>query len=233
MAALFVHCCLYAYCGMVTFAAWRPFGPCTRSNSTWEPSASERKPLDWMAEKCTNTSSPPSMVMKPNPFASFNDLTLPVLRMSMNLLLLSMLSPKQRRLLDSNSDRLSRSGGCPPAPREKRAQDDQYHRDRRRDDPRRQHRRLRRPMECRVEIVVDGVERGDVIGDFARRHGILLRAQRPPHRAVRGVPLVVQGGGVGDDVVRGSGRATAYGHALGDVEWEIERQRHRADQRVG
>ena len=50
MAALLVHCCLYAYCGMVTFAAWRPLGPCTRSNSTCEPSASERKPFDWMAE---------------------------------------------------------------------------------------------------------------------------------------------------------------------------------------
>src|SRR5919205_3871156 len=93
---------------MVTFAACRPLGPCTRSNSTVDPSASERKPLDWMAEKCTNTSSPLSVVMKPKPFASLNHLTLPVLRMSMNLLLVVMLSPKQRRLLGSNSAPSSR-----------------------------------------------------------------------------------------------------------------------------
>src|SRR4029079_11396489 len=63
-----------------TFAAWRPFGPCTRSNSTVAPSASERKPLALIAEKWTNTSSPPSIVMNPKPFASLNHFTVPVLR---------------------------------------------------------------------------------------------------------------------------------------------------------
>src|SRR5437667_12226552 len=93
---------------MVTFAACRPLGPCTRSNSTVAPSASERKPLDWMAEKCTKTSSPPSMVMKPKPFASLNHLTVPVLRMCSNLLLGLLLRADQRGLLGTNSDDLAR-----------------------------------------------------------------------------------------------------------------------------
>jgi hypothetical protein len=49
-------------------------------NSTLAPSGNERKPLDWMAEKWTKTSSPVSVVMKPKPFASLNHLTFPVLR---------------------------------------------------------------------------------------------------------------------------------------------------------
>ena len=41
-----------------TFAAWKPFGPLVRSNSTVSPSFKLRYPLSWIAEKCTKTSSP-------------------------------------------------------------------------------------------------------------------------------------------------------------------------------
>src|ERR1700722_15597681 len=41
-----------------TFSACRPFGPCLTSNSTAWPSLSDLYPSDWIAEKCTNTSSP-------------------------------------------------------------------------------------------------------------------------------------------------------------------------------
>src|SRR5262245_47121962 len=65
-----------------TFAACLPLGPETRSNSTRSPSASERKPLAPMAEKCTNTSSPVSEAMKPKPLASLNHFTEPCTRPS-------------------------------------------------------------------------------------------------------------------------------------------------------
>src|SRR5258706_8977709 len=65
---------------MVTLAAWSPFGPSTTSNSTCAPSARERKPLALIALKCTKTSSPELVVMKPKPFASLNHLTVPLLR---------------------------------------------------------------------------------------------------------------------------------------------------------
>ena len=61
------------------FEACFPFGPCTISNWTFCPSFNERKPADWIAEKCAKTSSPPSSgVIKPKPFASLNHLTVPV-----------------------------------------------------------------------------------------------------------------------------------------------------------
>src|SRR4030095_6787344 len=60
-----------------TLAAWRPFGPLVTSNSTLSPSAKLLKPWAWTALKCTNTSSPFSCEMKPNPFASLNHFTLP------------------------------------------------------------------------------------------------------------------------------------------------------------
>jgi hypothetical protein len=41
-----------------TFSAWNPFGPFTTSNCTAWPSWRLRNPPDWMAEKCTKTSSP-------------------------------------------------------------------------------------------------------------------------------------------------------------------------------
>ncbi|KFJ70592.1 hypothetical protein DK45_4375 [Bordetella bronchiseptica] len=49
------------------------------SNETFWPSFRVLKPFIWMDEKCANRSSPPSSgVMKPNPFASLNHLTVPV-----------------------------------------------------------------------------------------------------------------------------------------------------------
>src|SRR5260221_203596 len=65
---------------MVTLAAWSPLGPSTTSNSTCAPSCRERKPLALMALKCTKTSSPVLVVMKPKPLASLNHLTVPLLR---------------------------------------------------------------------------------------------------------------------------------------------------------
>ena len=49
----------------VTFAAWAPLGPWTTSNSTRWPSVRVLKPSIVIAEKWTNTSSPPSRSMKP------------------------------------------------------------------------------------------------------------------------------------------------------------------------
>jgi len=42
-----------------------PLGPWLTSNDTFWPSFRVLKPLDWMAEKCTKTSSPVWRVMKP------------------------------------------------------------------------------------------------------------------------------------------------------------------------
>src|SRR5256885_8129472 len=60
-----------------TFPAWNPFGPFSRSNSTISPSFKVRYPFSWMAEKCTNTSSPVDRWMKPNPLAPLNHFTVP------------------------------------------------------------------------------------------------------------------------------------------------------------
>src|SRR6266513_5106949 len=65
---------------LVTSAAWGPFCPCTTSNSTLSPSASDLKPLPPIALKWTKTSGPPSREMNPNPLASLNHLTVPVMR---------------------------------------------------------------------------------------------------------------------------------------------------------
>src|SRR5690554_1718430 len=60
------------------FAACLPFVQVTWFNATFWFSASDLKPLPWIAEKCANTSSPPSAgVMKPKPLASLNHLTVP------------------------------------------------------------------------------------------------------------------------------------------------------------
>src|SRR5437667_3649083 len=53
--------------------------PSSTSNSPTCPSASVLKPSIWMAEKCTNTSSPPSCSMKPYPLASLNHFTFPLI----------------------------------------------------------------------------------------------------------------------------------------------------------
>ena len=60
--------------------AWfLPLFPTVTSKVTFWPSCSDLKPLALIAEKCANKSSPPaSGVMKPNPFASLNHLTVPV-----------------------------------------------------------------------------------------------------------------------------------------------------------
>src|SRR6266700_789676 len=60
-----------------TFSAWKPFGPLVTSNSTVWPSCRLRKPPAWMAEKCTNTSSPDWRLIKPKPLASLNHFTVP------------------------------------------------------------------------------------------------------------------------------------------------------------
>src|SRR5207244_6592913 len=60
-----------------TLAACKPLGPRVTSNSTSSPSARLLKPCAAMALKWTNTSSPPSWVMNPKPFASLNHFTRP------------------------------------------------------------------------------------------------------------------------------------------------------------
>ena len=56
-----------------------PSDPAVTSNRTFWPSLSVLNPCMLIAEKCANRSSPPpSGVMKPNPFASLNHLTVPV-----------------------------------------------------------------------------------------------------------------------------------------------------------
>src|SRR5436190_1231605 len=61
-----------------TFMACSPLSPVFTSNSTACPSASVLKPSIWIAEKCTNTSSPASCSMKPYPLASLNHFTFPL-----------------------------------------------------------------------------------------------------------------------------------------------------------
>src|SRR6478736_4011490 len=66
---------------LVTFSAAGPFWPCTMSNSTLSPSASERNPSALIAVWCTKQSfSPDAGVMKPKPFASLNHFTVPWMR---------------------------------------------------------------------------------------------------------------------------------------------------------
>src|SRR6266513_602748 len=65
---------------LVTSAACGPFWPCTTSNSTLSPSARDLKPLPPIALKWTKTSGPPSREIKPNPLASLNHFTVPVMR---------------------------------------------------------------------------------------------------------------------------------------------------------
>lgn len=61
-----------------TLDACRPLGPSTTSNCTFCPSRRVLKPSFLIAEKWTNTSSPPSSgSMKPKPFASLNHFTVP------------------------------------------------------------------------------------------------------------------------------------------------------------
>src|SRR5215472_12909688 len=60
-----------------TLAAWKPFGPLVRSNSTVSPSFKLRYPFSWIAEKCTNTSSPVERWINPYPFAPLNHFTVP------------------------------------------------------------------------------------------------------------------------------------------------------------
>src|SRR5207342_2928279 len=63
-----------------TWSACKPFWPCTTTKETCWPSFRLLKPCDWIARKCTNTSSPFSRLMKPKPLASLNHLTVPVSR---------------------------------------------------------------------------------------------------------------------------------------------------------
>src|ERR1035437_9687357 len=61
----------------MTLVACRPLGPVVTSNSTREPSSRERYPSVWIAEKCTKTSSPFSLWIKPQPLAALNHFTVP------------------------------------------------------------------------------------------------------------------------------------------------------------
>src|ERR1044071_3030099 len=61
----------------ITLAACSPLSPVLTSNSTAWPSASVLNPSICIAEKWTNTSSPPSCSMNPYPFASLNHFTFP------------------------------------------------------------------------------------------------------------------------------------------------------------
>src|SRR4030065_468049 len=60
-----------------TFAAFFPFGPEVTSNSTRCPSARVRNPSPLISLKWTKMSSPPSSVLKTNPFASLNHFAVP------------------------------------------------------------------------------------------------------------------------------------------------------------
>ncbi len=68
-----------------TLAAWKPLGPLVRSNSTVSPSFRLRYPFSWIAEKCTNTSSPVDRLDESVPFGSVKPLDCTFL--SHNLLL--------------------------------------------------------------------------------------------------------------------------------------------------
>jgi len=62
-----------------TFAAAGPFWPCSMVNSTCWPSLRVLKLVDWIAEKCTNTSLLPSAgEMKPKPLSALKNFTVPV-----------------------------------------------------------------------------------------------------------------------------------------------------------
>src|SRR5687767_14744804 len=64
-------------------AARGPLGLCSTSYCTLSFSLSVLKPLAWIDEKCTKRSLLPSSgVMKPNPLASLNHFTVPVLTVS-------------------------------------------------------------------------------------------------------------------------------------------------------
>src|SRR5690606_27937028 len=67
-----------AYSTGVMSEACAPFGPWVTSYCTRWPSWRLRKPFELIAEKCANTSAPPSSgVMKPNPLAPLNHFTVP------------------------------------------------------------------------------------------------------------------------------------------------------------
>src|SRR5436305_2274055 len=73
---------------LTTLLAAGPFWPETRSYSTRSPSASDLKPLPWIAEWWTKQSFEPSSgVMNPNPLLSLNHFTFPVIRILQTLFL--------------------------------------------------------------------------------------------------------------------------------------------------
>ena len=59
---------IYNYYILTTFAACSLRSPSTISNSTLWPSSKDLYPSSTIAEKCTNTSPPFSLSMKPKPF---------------------------------------------------------------------------------------------------------------------------------------------------------------------
>src|SRR5690606_38465000 len=72
---------LFRYRGYaaVMLSACCPLGPCAISKETRWPSFSVLNPFIWIEEKWAKRSSPPpSGVIKPNPLASLNHLTVPV-----------------------------------------------------------------------------------------------------------------------------------------------------------
>src|SRR5450759_1718094 len=62
---------------LVTLVALGPLSPSTTSNWTASPSLRVRYPSALISEKCTNTSSPFSRSIKPNPFSGLNHFTTP------------------------------------------------------------------------------------------------------------------------------------------------------------
>src|SRR5579864_9096037 len=71
----------------LTCSACRPLGPRFTTNDTRAPSSRVRYPPDSIAEKWTNTSSPFSLWIKPNPLAALNHFTVPVSFMYLSFVL--------------------------------------------------------------------------------------------------------------------------------------------------
>ena len=69
--------CEYIYYNIVTFSAWGPLALLTILKLTTWFSSNNLNSLVCIAEKCTNTSSPPSTDIKPNPFSLLNYFTIP------------------------------------------------------------------------------------------------------------------------------------------------------------
>ncbi len=111
----------------VTFSAAGPFSPSTRSNSTRSPSDRDLNPSCWIALWWTKQSFEPSSgVMKPNPLASLNHFTVPVVLIPYSVSLVKSGSDCTVPLIHLSAARLSAPAlcvGAPPRRKKKRKED--------------------------------------------------------------------------------------------------------------